>query len=82
MDEGNPETIKPAGKNFIVYGGSSFVSALIKEDLIDEFDFFINPVAVGKGWPIFEKLDTFRPLKLKKATVFDCGTVLLKYELG
>ena len=31
------------GKDIIVYGGSSFVSALIKEGLIDQFYFFVNP---------------------------------------
>ena len=34
-----------SGKDMIVYGGSSFVSAIIKEGLIDEFHLFVNPVA-------------------------------------
>ena len=34
-----------SGKDIIVYGGSSFVSSLIKEGLIDKFHFFYNPVA-------------------------------------
>ncbi|HLF34334.1 MAG TPA: dihydrofolate reductase family protein, partial [Cyclobacteriaceae bacterium] len=40
------------GKDLIVYGGSSFVSELNKAGLIDEFHFFLNPVALGKGVPI------------------------------
>ncbi len=70
-----------SGKDIIVYGGSSFVSALIKEELIDEFHFFVNPVAIGKGVPIFDKLDNFRQLKLKKSITYESGIVLLNYEL-
>ena len=69
------------GKDIIVYGGSSFVSNLIKAELIDEFHLFVNPVAIGKGVPIFDKLDNFRQLKLKKSIVYDCGIVMLNYEL-
>jgi dihydrofolate reductase len=70
------------GKDIIVYGGSSFVSELIKAELVDEFHLFINPVALGKnGIPIFDKLDNFRQLKLKKSITFGSGIVLLNYEL-
>lgn len=69
-----------SGKDIIVYGGSSFVSALVKENLIDEFHFFLNPVAIGKGESVFSSIREFRKLKLKKTITFDCGIVLLKYE--
>lgn len=68
------------GKDIIVYGGASFVSELIKERLIDEFHFFINPVALGKGLPIFDKIENFQRLKLKKTSVYDCGIVLVIYD--
>jgi dihydrofolate reductase len=68
------------GKDIAVYGGSSFVSALIKEGLIDEFHFYINPVALGKGVHIFDQIDNFRQLKLKKSMTIDSGIVLLTYE--
>ena len=69
------------GKDLIVYGGSSFVSELIKAGLIDEFHLFLNPVALGKGIPIFDKVDNYRQLKLKKSIAYNCGIVLLNYEL-
>jgi len=69
------------GKDIIVVGGSSFVSALIKERLIDEFHFFINPVALGKGVPTFDQLENIQQLKLKKSITYDCGIILLHYEL-
>lgn len=72
---------KQGGKDIVVYGGSSFVSALIKEGLIDQFHFYINPVALGKGVHIFDQIDNFQQLKLKKSITLDSGIVLLTYEL-
>lgn len=46
---------KQKGKDMIVYGGTSFVSSLIKEDLIDEYHLLINPTILGSGKPIFKK---------------------------
>jgi dihydrofolate reductase len=71
---------KEPGKDIIVYGGSSFVSALIKEGLIDEFHLFINPVVLGHGGPIFDGLSDFKQLRLQHSTVFPSGIVHLHYE--
>jgi dihydrofolate reductase len=68
------------GKDIIVYGGSSFVSEIIKEGLIDEFHLFVNPVALGQGGPIFDQLRNVQQLKLKKSIVYNSGLVLLNYE--
>lgn len=70
-----------SGKDIIVYGGVSFISSLIKDELIDEYNFFINPVALGKGDPIFDKLENHQNLRLKNSKKFDCGIILLSYEL-
>ncbi len=70
-----------SGKDIIVYGGSSFVAALIREGLIDEFHFFVNPVALGKGVYAFDQLENIRQLKLKKSITYNCGIILLNYEL-
>ena len=70
------------GKDVIVYGGSAFVSSLIKGDLVDEFHLFVNPVAIGKGVPIFDEVTDFFQLKLKKSKAYDCGIILNHYERG
>ena len=71
---------KQDGKDIIAYGGATFVSALIKQRLIDEFHLFINPTAIGNGMTIFKELDSKQNLKLIKSLAFTCGIVLLRYE--
>jgi dihydrofolate reductase len=68
------------GKDIIAYGGATFVSALIKHGLIDEFHLFINPAVIGNGMTIFKELDHKQNLTLVKSTPFDCGIVVLHYE--
>ncbi len=70
---------KQDGKDIIAYGGATFVAALIKHGLIDEFHLFINPAAIGNGMTIFKELDHKQNLTLVKSTSFDCGIVVLHY---
>jgi dihydrofolate reductase len=69
------------GRDIIVYGGASFDSSLIKEKLIDEFYLFVNPIVMGSGKTIFRDLKEIQKLKLIDSKVFDCGLVLLHYEV-
>jgi dihydrofolate reductase len=66
--------------DIIVYGGASFDSSLIKEKLIDEFYLFVNPIVIGNGKTIFKNLE-IQKLTLIESKVFDCGLVLLHYEV-
>ena len=63
-----------------MYGGSEFVSSVIKADLIDEYHLFVSPGAIGKGMPIFNTLEGTRKLSLVKATTLKCGIVILHYK--
>jgi dihydrofolate reductase len=73
---------KQDSKDIIAYGGATFVSALIKHGLIDEFHIFINPTAIGNGMSIFKELDNKLNLILAKSISFDCGIVVLNYVLN
>lgn len=80
--KGNMETEIKKLKNknngdIIVYGGASLVSSLIDANLIDEYHFIINPVALGKGLPIFK---TKKNLKMVDTRLFDCGIVINQYR--
>ncbi len=68
------------GKDIIVYGGSSFVAALVQAGLVDEFYLFINPVVLGHGESVFSSLSTYKQLQLKDTTVYNSGIVLMYYE--
>ena len=68
------------GKDIIMYGGASFVSSLIKLNLIDEYHFFINPSILGNGMPIFQDVKDRLKLNLIKATAGESGIVILHYE--
>lgn len=68
------------GGDIIVYGGGTFVSALIQKRLIDEYHLFINPTAIGKGMAIFKEVGNKQHLTLVNATAFNCGIVALQYK--
>jgi dihydrofolate reductase len=68
------------GGDIVVYGGASFDSSLIKEKLIDEFYFFINPVAIGNGMTIFKDLNEIQKYTLIESKAFENGAILLHYE--
>jgi len=65
------------GKDMIVYGGATFVSSLIENELIDELNLFVNPVAIGEGLQIFKSR---RPLKRTASTAYASGIVVNRYE--
>ena len=71
---------KQEGKDMICYGGSTFISSLIKAELIDEFHLIINPTVIGEGLPIFNMITRHQHLRLNKATAFECGVAILEYK--
>ena len=73
---------KQKGKDLIVYGGAGFVSSLIKERLIDEFNFFVNPIMINKGMRIFDLLDKRQKLTFLNSVAYDCGITVLSYKLN
>lgn len=66
------------GKDIIVYGGANFVSELIKKNLIDELNLFINPTAIGNGLKIFN--DRFK-FKLINSISCNNGVVINQYNV-
>jgi dihydrofolate reductase len=64
------------GKDIVVYGGATLVSALIEHQLIDEMHLFVNPVAIGNGMRVFKGRT---PLKLAASAAYPCGIVVNSY---
>jgi dihydrofolate reductase len=69
-----------AGKNILIFGSPTAVQALLRENLIDEFWFFINPIVLGKGKSFFDGVVENMKLKLISTNVFSCGVVCLQYS--
>jgi dihydrofolate reductase len=68
---------KQPGKDIMVYGGATFVSSLISQNLIEEYYIFRRPVAIGSGLSIFKEL---RPLELESSINYKNGTLLNNYR--
>ncbi len=68
------------GKDMLVFGGPTFASSLVRAELIDEFNFFINPVVLGGGVSMFKDLDGWRFMSPVRAHAYDCGVVVLTYR--
>ncbi|HXC64229.1 MAG TPA: dihydrofolate reductase family protein [bacterium] len=69
-----------AGGDCLVFGSGRLVRALAAQGLVDEYQLVINPVALGKGRPLFAPLAKRLDLGLIEAKAFKNGTVLLRYE--
>src|SRR5215212_8809978 len=70
-----------AGNDIMVYGGDSFVSSLIKNDLIDEYYLAVNPVDIDLGLQIIKEHNSKQNITLSKSSTFDCSMLFfLQYE--
>jgi dihydrofolate reductase len=67
---------KQPGKDIMVYGGATFASSLISQNLVDEFYIFRRPVAIGNGLSIFKEQ---KILELESSFIYKNGTILNKY---
>lgn len=68
------------GKDMVIFGSGSIVSAFAKLGLIDVYRLIVNPVILGRGKPLFKGLDDRLKLKLLNAKAFNIGNVVLEYE--
>jgi dihydrofolate reductase len=71
---------KESGKGLAILGSGSIVSQLAQEGLIDEYQFVVNPIVLGKGRTMFDGIVNKLPMKLTKTRAFGNGNVLLCYE--
>ena len=70
---------KQPGKDMVILGSSSLVSALTPPGVIDEYRLFVNPVVLGSGIPEFTGIKDRVQLQLVEARAFRTGIVLLRY---
>jgi len=68
------------GKNILIFGSPTAARSLLRENLIDEFWFFVNPIVLGKGISFSDGVVEKVKLKLVSTHVFSCGVVCLQYS--
>ena len=69
-----------AVNHLVVLGSGSIVTQFAEQDLIDEYQFMVDPVVLGDGTPIFKGMKQKLDLKLTSTRTFKSGVVLLCYR--
>lgn len=67
------------GKDMVLFAGADILSTFIQLGLVDEYRLIVNPVALGKGNPLFKNLDYQLGLKLAAVNTVACGNAILTY---
>ena len=68
-----------SGGEIWCFGGASFATSLVNNNLPDEYRLIIHPNAIGKGKSIFSGVENKKALKLVEGKVFGNGATVLKY---
>ena len=71
---------RESGGEIMAHGGATFVQALSRLGLIDEYRLVILPVALGNGLPLFKDLSKPLRVDLAEARSFPDGTVIHVYQ--
>jgi len=69
------------GAEILVFGSPGATHSLIREDLIDGYWLFVNPVILGQGIPLFTGKNEKTKLKLVTTCPFTSGVTELNYLL-
>jgi dihydrofolate reductase len=72
--------MKTAGKDMTILGSGSIVSLFAEHGLIDNYQFMLDPTAIGNGTPIFKGISEQLNLKLTDTKIFKSGSILLSYQ--
>ena len=68
------------GGDIIILGSGDLAQTLIKHDLIDVYDLWIDPIVLGKGKRLFREGLPKTGLKLLKSKISTTGVAMLTYE--
>ena len=67
------------GKDLMLFGSGSICRQLCALGLIDEYQFMVSPMLLGRGRRLFDDVPARTPLRLRDARSFASGNVLLRY---
>jgi dihydrofolate reductase len=67
------------GSDMTILGSGSITAQFAEAGLIDEYQFMLDPVALGEGTPLFKGLKQPLSLKLTDTRIFKNGSILVTY---
>lgn len=73
------ELRRQPGKDILV-GSPGLIVQCMKLNLIDEYQFSVQPTIAAKGLPLFKNINDRIDLKLLKTKTFGCGAVTFYFE--
>ena len=73
------ETKQQPGRDILV-GSRSLILELTHLNLIDEYQLCVHPVIIGKGLPLFEKINEGIVFNFSKTKIFNSGAIILYYN--
>jgi len=77
---GEVEALKrEKGADIMIFGSGSIVAQLAQHDLVDEYQFIVNPVILGNGRSLISGVSKSTGLKLEEAKPYKSGNVKLRY---
>lgn len=68
------------GKPIVAWAGADLVATLAELDLVDEYRLLVQPVVLGAGTPLFQRVAARRELKLTRTTQLGHNIAVLCYE--
>lgn len=74
------EKLKQQNGKPILVGSPSLIVSLMQLNLIDEYQFCVQPIILGNGLPLFKNINERINLKLLKTKTFGSGAIVLYYE--
>lgn len=67
------------GADLIAFGGTGFAAALAAAGVVDEYQLYVNPTAVGRGESLFRSVAGGLRLTLVRSKSYACGVVVNTY---
>ena len=71
-----------AGKDLVIFGSITLAASLMEHGLIDEFQFTISPVMLGKGKTFIRRIEKKIPLTLLESESLEGGLIGLHYAVA
>jgi dihydrofolate reductase len=71
-----------SAEDILLFGSPTATHSLIRQNLIDAYWLFLNPIILGRGIPLFTDIENSIQLKLLPTTrQFACGVTELNYAV-